>query len=186
MCESVAMETWSCPLQECEVTDMCWRCWVEAALYRGALGTSGWGAKYHSAHLWATHWRNSEFNSTLVTDVFPFFSSSTRHHSCTWRMRDALPFRFSFSYLGTGWYKIKLYIDPVEWVRCRHGMARPQVADGGEGLQILEVAAKMLSKKSPTDEKEWSSKLWFQLRTNTSSHYNFLCYETFETSELGW
>jgi hypothetical protein len=28
----------------------------------------------------------------------------------------------------------------VKWVPCHHGMARPQVADGGDGLQIWRVA----------------------------------------------
>jgi hypothetical protein len=27
------------------------------------------------------------------------------------------------------------YADHVKWVPCHHGMARPQVADGGDGLQ---------------------------------------------------
>jgi hypothetical protein len=27
----------------------------------------------------------------------------------------------------------------VRWVPCHHGMARPQVADGGDGLQIWRV-----------------------------------------------
>jgi len=33
----------------------------------------------------------------------------------------------------------------VRWVNCHHGMARPQVADGGEGLQIWKVAANILN-----------------------------------------
>jgi hypothetical protein len=37
-------------------------------------------------------------------------------------------------------------IIPVKWVPCHHGMARPQVADGGEGLQIWRVAANILNK----------------------------------------
>jgi hypothetical protein len=32
----------------------------------------------------------------------------------------------------------------VRWVPCHHGMARPQVADGGVGLQIWRVAANIL------------------------------------------
>jgi hypothetical protein len=31
-----------------------------------------------------------------------------------------------------------------------HGMARPRVADGGDGLQILRIAANMLNKHSQT------------------------------------
>jgi hypothetical protein len=36
----------------------------------------------------------------------------------------------------------------VKWVPCHHGMARPQVADGGGGLQIWRVAANILNKQS--------------------------------------
>jgi hypothetical protein len=32
-------------------------------------------------------------------------------------------------------------------VSCRHGMARPQVAVGGDGLQIWRVAANILNKQ---------------------------------------
>jgi hypothetical protein len=37
-------------------------------------------------------------------------------------------------------------LNHVKWVPCHHGMARPQVADGGEGLQIWRVAANILNK----------------------------------------
>jgi hypothetical protein len=30
----------------------------------------------------------------------------------------------------------------VKWVPCHHGMARPQIADGGDGLQIRRVKVK--------------------------------------------
>jgi hypothetical protein len=36
---------------------------------------------------------------------------------------------------------------------CHHGMARPQVADGGDGLQICRVAASILNKQSRTANK---------------------------------
>jgi hypothetical protein len=29
----------------------------------------------------------------------------------------------------------------VRWVPCHHGMAHPQVVDGGDGLQIRRIAA---------------------------------------------
>jgi len=35
-------------------------------------------------------------------------------------------------------------------------MARPQVADGGEGLQTWRVAANTLNKQSRTADKVWS------------------------------
>jgi hypothetical protein len=36
----------------------------------------------------------------------------------------------------------------VRLVACHYSMSRPQVADGGDGLQIWKVAANMLNKKS--------------------------------------
>jgi hypothetical protein len=38
----------------------------------------------------------------------------------------------------------------VSWVPCHHGMARPQVADGGDSLQFWRVAANLLNKQSRT------------------------------------
>jgi hypothetical protein len=40
-----------------------------------------------------------------------------------------------------------------------HGMARPQVADGGDGLQIRRVSANILNKQSRTADRGWSSSL---------------------------
>jgi hypothetical protein len=36
----------------------------------------------------------------------------------------------------------------VKRVPCHHGMVHPQVADGGDGLQIWRVAANILNKQS--------------------------------------
>jgi hypothetical protein len=36
---------------------------------------------------------------------------------------------------------------------CHQDMARPQVADGGEGLQIRRVAANILNKQSRTNDR---------------------------------
>jgi hypothetical protein len=44
-------------------------------------------------------------------------------------------------------------VSHVRWVPCHHGMARPQVADGGNGLQIWRVAANILNKQSRTADK---------------------------------
>jgi hypothetical protein len=38
-------------------------------------------------------------------------------------------------------------------------MTRPQVADGGEGLQILRIAANILNKQSREVDKDWSSSM---------------------------
>jgi hypothetical protein len=42
-------------------------------------------------------------------------------------------------------------------------MARPQVVDGGDGLQIWRVAASILNKRSRTADNEWSSSLGVRL-----------------------
>jgi hypothetical protein len=48
----------------------------------------------------------------------------------------------------------------VNCVPCHHGTARPQVAGGGDGLQIWRLAANMLNKKSRMANTGWSSSLW--------------------------
>ncbi|KAJ4427699.1 hypothetical protein ANN_25351 [Periplaneta americana] len=40
-----------------------------------------------------------------------------------------------------------------------HGMARPQIADRGDGLQICRVAVNILNKQSWTADEGWSSSL---------------------------
>jgi hypothetical protein len=47
----------------------------------------------------------------------------------------------------------------VRWVPFHHGMARPQVADAGDGLQIWRVAANIVNKRSRRADKRWSSRL---------------------------
>jgi hypothetical protein len=47
----------------------------------------------------------------------------------------------------------------VRGVRCHHDMARPQVADGGDVLQIWRVTANILNRQSRTADKEWPSRL---------------------------
>jgi hypothetical protein len=41
----------------------------------------------------------------------------------------------------------------VRWVPCHHGMARPQVADGGDALQLWREAANILNKQSQKANK---------------------------------
>jgi hypothetical protein len=41
---------------------------------------------------------------------------------------------------------IFIYNIHVRWVPCHHGMARPQVVDGGDGLQPWKVAVIILNK----------------------------------------
>jgi hypothetical protein len=57
----------------------------------------------------------------------------------------------------------------VKWVPCHHGMARPQVADGGEDLQIWRVAVNILNKQSRTTDKGWPSSLGVGRGANNSS-----------------
>jgi hypothetical protein len=47
----------------------------------------------------------------------------------------------------------------VKWVPCHHGMACPQVADGGDSLQIWRVAANILNKQLQTADWGWPSSL---------------------------
>jgi hypothetical protein len=42
---------------------------------------------------------------------------------------------------------------------CHHGMARPQVEAGRDGLQIWSVAADILNNQSRTADSGWSSSL---------------------------
>jgi hypothetical protein len=42
---------------------------------------------------------------------------------------------------------------------CHHSMARPQVVDRGDGLQIRMVAVNILNKQSWTADKAWSFSL---------------------------
>jgi hypothetical protein len=47
----------------------------------------------------------------------------------------------------------------VKWGPCQHGMARTQVADGGDGLRTWRVAASILNKQSRRVDKGWFSSL---------------------------
>jgi hypothetical protein len=62
-------------------------------------------------------------------------------------------------------------LNHVRWVPCHYGMARPQVADGGDALQFWRVAANILNKQSRTAAKGWSSSLGFG-RGLTTPHRN--------------
>jgi hypothetical protein len=57
----------------------------------------------------------------------------------------------------------------VRWVPCHHGMARPQVADGGNTLQVWRVPANILNKQSQTADKGWPSSLGVRRGANNSS-----------------
>jgi hypothetical protein len=57
----------------------------------------------------------------------------------------------------------------VRRVPCHHSMACPQVANGGNALQIWRVAAKILNKQLRTADKGWSSSLGVGCGANNSS-----------------
>jgi hypothetical protein len=58
----------------------------------------------------------------------------------------------------------------IRWVACHHGMARPQVADGGDCLQIWRITANILNKQSRTADKGWSSSLGVGRGSNNSPY----------------
>jgi hypothetical protein len=61
------------------------------------------------------------------------------------------------------------YIIHLRRVPCHHGMARPQVADGGHSLQFWRVAVNILNKQSWTAYKGWSSSFEVRRGANKSS-----------------
>jgi hypothetical protein len=72
-------------------------------------------------------------------------------------------------------YNSELYalykdVDIITFIKVGrlNGMARPQVADGGEGLQIWRVAANILNKQSGTADKGWPSSLGVGRGANNS------------------
>jgi hypothetical protein len=46
-----------------------------------------------------------------------------------------------------------------KWVPCHHGMARPQVADRGDGLKVWRVGVNILTKQSWTADRGWPSSM---------------------------
>jgi hypothetical protein len=90
------------------------------------------------------------------------------------------------------WIYTLVYVcNYVRSVPCHHGMARPQVADGGKSSGYGEgggVAANILNKQSRTADKGWSSSLEIGRGTNNPSPWNFFyCYEMFQSaSDLDW
>jgi len=64
---------------------------------------------------------------------------------------------------------MQYFIQPCYVGPCHHGMARPSVADGGDGLQIWSVAAKILITQSRTVDKGRSSRSGVGRGTNDSS-----------------
>jgi len=51
----------------------------------------------------------------------------------------------------------------------RRGVARPQVSDGGNSVNVWRIAANILNKQSRTADNGWSSSLGFGRGANNSS-----------------
>jgi hypothetical protein len=60
---------------------------------------------------------------------------AARRHACIY---DRLS-RCILSFIGRNHVK-----NHVKWVSCHHSMARPQVADGGDALQMWRVKGKVV------------------------------------------
>jgi hypothetical protein len=57
----------------------------------------------------------------------------------------------------------------VRWVSRHHSMACPQVADGGDSLQIWKAAVNILNKQSRRANKGWYCSLGARHGANNSS-----------------
>jgi hypothetical protein len=55
----------------------------------------------------------------------------------------------------------------VRWVPSHHGITRPQVADGGDVLQIWRVVANILNKQSRKAGKGWYFSLGVERGANS-------------------
>jgi hypothetical protein len=55
------------------------------------------------------------------------------------------------------------------WVLCHHCMARPQIADGEDALQLCRVVANILNKQSRTADKGYLYSLGVRREANNSS-----------------
>jgi hypothetical protein len=54
---------------------------------------------------------------------------------------------------------------------CHHAIARPRLADGGDGFQIYRVYGDVLNKQSRTAEEGWFFSLFFGWEDNNASPY---------------
>jgi hypothetical protein len=62
-------------------------------------------------------------------------------------------------------------------VTCQYGMTRPQVAVGGDVVQIWKVVANMLNKQSPAVDKGWSFALRVVRGLMTHHRKTLSCYK---------
>ena len=62
---------------------------------------------------------------------------------------------------------------PWQVYSCKYGLARPQVGDGGEGLQVWRLAANILNNQSRTADKRRSFRLEFGRGANNFLPWKF-------------
>jgi hypothetical protein len=63
-----------------------------------------------------------------------------------------------------------MYRSHVRWVPGHHSMSCPQVADGGNTLQVWRVAMNILNTQSRTADKEWSCSSGLGVGQTTTHH----------------
>jgi hypothetical protein len=89
---------------------------------------------------------------------------------------------YNFWYQGGRWgiSSCRCFSNHVKWVSCHHYMARPEDADGGDGLQIGKTAANLLNKQSRTADSRWPPSLRVQLGITTPppTLKTLSCYES--------
>jgi hypothetical protein len=63
------------------------------------------------------------------------------------------PRRLTTLWASAACYRDSLLSRRVRWAPCRHDVAHPQVADGGDGLQIWRESANISTKQSRTADR---------------------------------
>jgi hypothetical protein len=109
-------------------------------------------------HLYNIHMKLNLFYSSVYNTTTFFIRSYT--FTC---------FGFNRPSSGISLFAGNSFGNHVRWAPCHHGMARPQVADGGDALQLWREAVNILNKKSRTADKGWSSSLGVGRGANNSS-----------------
>jgi hypothetical protein len=84
-----------------------------------------------------------------------------------------LAFRpISYMYSSSPLFMLHALPISSSWVLCHQGMVLPQVADGGDTLQVWRIAGNILNKPSRTADKGWSSSLGVGRGADNSSPQN--------------
>jgi hypothetical protein len=102
---------------------------------------------------------------SLYFSCYKYDGTNNPHHRPSYRRTGKYHFRHLYyliiSLTQECLLLCQLTCNDVKWVPCHHCMGRPQVADGGDGLQIWTVAASTSNKQSRTANWGWSSSLGF-------------------------